>query len=95
MINLIIAYNHDDSISKLKNMFGENIGRLKWKLPAAFVQWRCFADRLPHSNLREAGNCLQRPSTGSIWRLRLQLIELRSSVLCLSLFVDFFLQVIF
>ncbi|WP_181769591.1 hypothetical protein [Bradyrhizobium sp. UNPA324] len=28
MINLIIRYNRDDSIAKLKNMFGENMGGL-------------------------------------------------------------------
>jgi len=64
----IIVYNHDDSITKLKNMLGKRKpGRLEWKLPAAFAQWPCFAVRLLYSNLREAGNCLQRQSTGNIW----------------------------
>ncbi|WP_439356867.1 hypothetical protein [Bradyrhizobium sp. DASA03007] len=69
--NLVISDNHDDSIIKYKNMFGENMGGLEWKLPAAFAQWRHFAGRLPRFILTEAGNCSQRQSTGSIWRLQL------------------------
>lgn len=45
-------------------------GRLEWKLSAAFTQWRHFADRPPRFVLRTAGNCSQRQSIGSIWRLR-------------------------
>jgi len=71
--------NHDDSIARLKNMLGKIMGGWKWKLPAAFEQWRYFVDRLPRANLREVGDCSLRQSTGSIWRLRLCLTERRPS----------------
>lgn len=52
-------------------------GRLEWKLSAVFAQWHLSAGRLPRFILREVGNCLQRQSTGSIWRLQLWVTEFR------------------
>lgn len=40
------ALKRATAITKMEDMFEEN-GRLEWKLPGAFAQWHCFADRLP------------------------------------------------
>jgi hypothetical protein len=89
MINLIIVYNHDDSIAKLKNMFGENMGGLN----GSCSPLSRYGFALPTDSCAPTGEKLEAARRGRVLGASggcgFSSLSFGRAVLCLVLFRDF------